>query len=141
VAIIAPPRTATAAPLAARLARFRGIGLAFQRIAAIAGRRLLAFATERLGLQFAVLAPEMFDFLFQRRDAPAGLGMHALPVARLLPQFEILAPQSGHFAAQGSYFLAELCDRLHCRSQACRIQDRFEEEPFHNPLVLVISWG
>jgi hypothetical protein len=92
MAIIAALRTTAAAPLAARLARRGRVGLAFQAIGAIPRRGLLALAPERLGLQLAILAPQLFDFLLQRGNASAGLDMHALPVARLLPQFEILAP-------------------------------------------------
>jgi hypothetical protein len=139
MAIIASLRTPAAGPLAARLARRAGVGLAFQVIRAIPRRGLLALAAECLGLQLPILTPELFDVLFQRSDTPAGLGMHALPVARLLPQFEILAPQPGHLGTQRSDFLAALRDQPQGRSQAVDICARFEEDFFHDLLVLVRS--
>ena len=66
-------------------------------IGPITAALLFRFAPERLGLEFAVLASEVFDFLFQLDNAPARLGMHALPVPSLLPQLKILAPQPGDF--------------------------------------------
>ena len=141
MALIAPLRTTTARPLATRLADCGGVGLAFQVVRAIPRRRLLALATERLRLQLPILAAKLFDFLFQCGDASAGLSMHALPVACLLPQFKILTPQSGDLGTQGSDFLAELGNQLERRRQAIGICNRFEEESFHDSLVLASNWG
>src|SRR5579872_2004810 len=72
-----------------------GTGFAgvFQIVGAILARLFFGLAPERLGLQLAILAPELLDFRFQLCDTPTGLGMHAFPVACLLPQFEIFAGQ------------------------------------------------
>ncbi len=83
-------------PLMAAWPRRLGLTRIVELIGSIAVGLLFRFASESLGLEFAVLALEVFDFLFQLDKAAAGLGMHALPVAGLLPQFEILAPQPCH---------------------------------------------
>src|SRR5207245_8907261 len=79
----------------------------FELIGAIAARLLFRLASERLRLQFPVLATEVFDFGFQLRDAPARLSMHALPVTGLLTQFEILAPHPCHFSTYLSNLVTE----------------------------------
>ena len=83
--------------MAAWLGRLGLVGVV-ELIGPIPVALLFRFAPKRLGLELAVLASEVFDFLFQLDNAPARLGMHALPVPGLLPQFEILSPQSGDFA-------------------------------------------
>ena len=84
MAIVPSSMTGMTPLMAAWLWRLGLVGVV-ELIGPITVALLFRFAPERLGLEFAVLALEVFDFLFQLDKAPARLGMHALPVAGLLP--------------------------------------------------------
>jgi hypothetical protein len=69
-----------------------GVGLGIiQIIGAIGSRSGFGASAEKIGLELAFLAFELFDLLLQRGDAVEGIAMTRLPISGLLAEFEILA--------------------------------------------------
>jgi hypothetical protein len=54
-------------------------------------------SSEKIGLELAFLAFELFDLLLQRGDAAEGMAMTMLPISGLLAEFEILTLQAIDF--------------------------------------------
>ena len=135
VAII-PALVTRTAPLVAARPRRLGRARVIELIGAIAAGLLFRLASERLRLEFAVLAAKVLVFLFQHGDAPHRIGMPALPISRLLAQFEILTPQAGHLGPQLGNFSAQLPEHFCYRGRAFDIQVGFEKEVFHDPCLL-----
>jgi hypothetical protein len=105
VTVVPPSRTGPILPLTPLGRRRRSrIGFAFEMIRTVLDRGGLAFSTEELILEFAVLAAKLLDLGFELLGPMHSPSMLRLPVPGLLPQFGVLAPQVGDFLAQFAHF-------------------------------------
>jgi hypothetical protein len=69
-------------------------------------------AYEQSGLQFLILAPELFDLRFQLLDAVHRKRVHCLPIPNLLQEFQVLATDIRQLGPQFDGLLPELAQQL-----------------------------